>query len=114
MSKGKYHKDLDQWIADVRKDDLYIGTRIHGAVTSILAGTPAILLTHDNRTRELSKIMGVPSFDLRSFDMSRLRQIHTLLQDVDFDATTPACERNIIGFKEFYQENGLNLIDFEL
>ena len=114
MSKGKYHKDLDQWIADVRKDDLYIGTRIHGAVTSILAGTPAILLTHDNRTRELSKIMGVPSFDLKSFDMSRLRQIHTLLQEVDFDATTPACERNIIGFKEFYQENGLNLIDFEL
>lgn len=110
MLKGKYHKDLDQWIADVKKDDIYIGTRIHGAIAAILAGTPAILLTHDNRTKELADIMGIPSFVLEDFDFSRLDDVEFLYKSFDFSNVINCCYENIKKFKKFYYDNGL--VDF--
>jgi hypothetical protein len=107
MTKGKYHKDLDQWLADAIKDDIYIGTRIHGAVASILAGTPAILITHDNRTRELAYMMGIPSIDIEKFEISMLNDIHGFIHSFDYSEISRASESNIDRFRKFYSENGL-------
>lgn len=107
MTKGKYHKDIDQWCCDAVKDDVYVGTRIHGAVSAILAGTPAVLMTHDNRTRELSKVMGVPSVEIEIFDGVKNETINDLFSQFDFDMTSDACAKNINRFHDFYCENDL-------
>lgn len=107
MSKGMYHKDLDQWLSDAIKDDVYIGTRIHGAVAAILAGTPAILITHDNRTIELANVMGVPNIHINDFDISRLSNLRSFLNSFDFGSIKAKCDENIKGFIEFYKLNGL-------
>lgn len=110
MRKGKYHKDLDQWITDLKKDDVYIGTRIHGAITAILAGTPPVLVTHDNRTKELAKIMGVPNIDIDNFNFDgSAESIDSLLRGFDFSITEDTLRRNLANFKNFYQQNGLSL-----
>lgn len=110
LAKGKYHKDLDQWLADAIKDDLYIGTRIHGAVAAILSGTPAILITHDNRTRELADIMGIPSIDISAFSISMLDDIHGFIKNFNFSEITTVSRSNIKGFKDFYSQNGLDCL----
>lgn len=107
LTKGKYHKDLDQWLADAIKDDIYIGTRIHGAVAAILSGTPAVLITHDNRTRELANIMGIPSIDIEMFEISMLNDMNQFIGSFDFTGITKISQINIERFRNFYHANGL-------
>lgn len=35
--------------------DLTFGSRLHGNIAAVLAGTPALLVTKDSRTRELAE-----------------------------------------------------------
>ena len=52
--------DMEQWLSDAAGWDITLGTRIHGAMASIQAGTPAILTTIDSRTLGLAKQMRLP------------------------------------------------------
>lgn len=49
------------WIDWTRGRDLVIGTRLHGVIAPLLAGTPALLLTHDSRTQEMARQAGLPA-----------------------------------------------------
>ena len=108
MSRGKYHKDIDQWIADARKDDLYIGTRIHGAVAAIIAGTPAVLITHDNRTKELSKAMGIPSVEIEHFSLEEIDDISRFCSSFDFESTEIYLREHLMRFRDFYENNQIH------
>ena len=48
------------WFDHLRELDFVFGTRIHGNVAAILAGTPAYVLAHDTRTLELSEYFEIP------------------------------------------------------
>lgn len=48
------------WIADLRDFDFAFGTRIHGNLAALIAGTPAFVLAHDARTLELARHFEVP------------------------------------------------------
>jgi polysaccharide pyruvyl transferase WcaK-like protein len=37
-----------------------IGSRFHGNIAAILAGTPALILAHDMRTKELCELFSLP------------------------------------------------------
>ena len=108
LEKGKYHTSLSNWLADVLKDDLYIGTRIHGAIAATLAGTPPVLVTHDNRTKELAETMCVPSIEIEKFDVSMLCDIPKFLAQFDFKKFTRRSELNIKKLAQFYKENNLD------
>lgn len=51
---------IEDWISYYRTRDLVIGTRIHGAVLAIQAGTPSVVITHDSRTEGLAISLGIP------------------------------------------------------
>lgn len=53
------------WIEDLRHQDFSFGTRIHGSIAALLAGTPATVITHDSRTLELARYFGIPYRELR-------------------------------------------------
>jgi hypothetical protein len=53
------------WIDDLRHADFVFGTRIHGGIASLLAGTPATVLAHDSRTLELARHFAIPHRLLR-------------------------------------------------
>lgn len=106
LLKGKYHKDLEHWISDSRKDDIYVGTRIHGAIAATLGGTPAILIAHDKRTAELAEQMCMPCISIDDFDVSMLYDINGLVEKFDF---VKFQRRSALNFKrvlKFYASNG--------
>jgi hypothetical protein len=48
------------WIEYMRRQRFAFGTRLHGNIAALLAGTPAHLLVHDTRTLELARYHGIP------------------------------------------------------
>lgn len=56
----RFPLDPNTWVDYLRDFDFVLGTRIHGSVAGILAGTPTLLLAHDSRTRELADYHQIP------------------------------------------------------
>jgi polysaccharide pyruvyl transferase WcaK-like protein len=104
---GKYHTDINQWLIDSMKTDLYVGTRIHGVIASMLAGTPGVLISHDERTRELAGSMNIPCIDASEFDIDMLFDTKSFLNMFDFDAYKEKGTENLKGLKDLYTSNGL-------
>jgi hypothetical protein len=57
--------DSATWIGELRSYDFAYGTRIHGNIAALLAGTPSVVLVHDSRTLELSRYFELPHRMLR-------------------------------------------------
>ncbi len=55
-----YHLDSRTWVEDLRGFDFCLGTRIHGNVAAVLAGTAVHAIAHDSRTRELAEYFELP------------------------------------------------------
>ena len=56
----RFFLDPTTWFEELRRYDFSFGTRIHGNIASLLAGTPAVLLAHDARTLELAEYHEIP------------------------------------------------------
>ena len=52
--------DPKTWIEELSAYDFAYGTRIHGNIAALLAGTPAVVLAHDSRTLELCRSLRHP------------------------------------------------------
>ncbi|MEV0689992.1 polysaccharide pyruvyl transferase family protein [Streptomyces sp. NPDC050388] len=68
MRENKVRMPLDPatWIDELRGRDFAYGTRIHGNIAALLAGTPSVVLTHDSRTLELCRYFDIPHVPLDS------------------------------------------------
>jgi len=60
------------WFDELASYRFSFGTRIHGNIAALLAGTPALVLAHDSRTLELARYHEIP-----------FRKITRLADDVD-------------------------------
>ncbi|MDQ3629594.1 MAG: polysaccharide pyruvyl transferase family protein [Actinomycetota bacterium] len=58
--RARMFVDVSTWIEELRRVDFSFGTRIHGNVAALLAGTPAHVIAHDSRTRELAEYFDIP------------------------------------------------------
>ncbi|WLR92958.1 polysaccharide pyruvyl transferase family protein [Shinella zoogloeoides] len=58
---GKVPFAMPQWESFLKAKKFCIGTRLHGTVAALLAGTPAVLVTHDSRTVETAEAMSIPT-----------------------------------------------------
>ncbi len=61
---------VDQWtwFSFLATQDFAYGTRFHGNVAALMAGTPAMLLAHDSRTVELAEYHQMPHVVISKFD----------------------------------------------
>ncbi|CAM5668040.1 polysaccharide pyruvyl transferase family protein [Streptomyces hirsutus] len=68
MRENKVRMPLDPatWIDELRGHDFAYGTRIHGNIAALLAGTPSVVLTHDSRTLELCRYFDIPHVPIDS------------------------------------------------
>lgn len=59
-NKVRVPMDPTVWMRELASYDFAYGTRIHGNIAALLAGTPAVVLTHDSRTLELCRYFDLP------------------------------------------------------
>lgn len=57
---GKVFFNVDSWLDYLKRKEFCVGTRIHGTVAALLAGTPSTLIVHDSRTEEMAITMHIP------------------------------------------------------
>jgi hypothetical protein len=80
-------------------------------VVSLLAGTPAILITHDTRTQELALAMNIPHSHMSEIDTSRDLSIGEMYKADQMSAFAGGYKAYRGNFERFFMRNGLRLVD---
>jgi polysaccharide pyruvyl transferase WcaK-like protein len=104
---GRCHLDVSQWMSSMRGYDLYLGSRIHGAITALLVGTPAIVVAHDTRTSELSAFASIPTVPLSEVEGLSLERIERLYEATSWDAYMARMKKARLDYIRFLDTNGL-------
>lgn len=98
---------IPDWLRYLRTRDFVVGTRLHGVIASLIAGTPALLLTHDTRTTEAAAFMGLPSIDGREVLQCGRLDIDALYARADIDAFNRRMPAYYANFRTFFEENSV-------
>ncbi len=106
---GKVFYDLEKWVNYARTRDLFVGTRIHGTVAALLAGTPGILIAHDARTVELAHALNIPCVEVSSINTDRSLDLPSLVKQANFSEFGEKYAAYVAKFTEFFAANGLEL-----
>jgi Polysaccharide pyruvyl transferase len=105
QDRMRFFLDPQPWLEYLRECEFAFGTRLHGNVAGLLAGTPAVLLANDSRTAELADYHGMP---YRGFaDVSADVDVRHLFAEYDpaqFNRRYGDCFSAYVGFLE---RNGL-------
>jgi len=104
---GRFFRDFKSWIAYMKTRDFCLGTRIHGTVASIIAGTPALLVVHDSRTKELAEIMNIPYVMGDKIDLWQPLDLDALAAQAGSERLAAAYPAYRARFARFFGKNGL-------
>jgi hypothetical protein len=95
---------VDDWIGAMRNLHFVIGTRIHGAIVAMLAGTPTFILAHDTRTSEMSQFFGLPHAVITDIERVDVRRLYGR---IDIDAMNARRRVLLPLYCDFLNANGL-------
>jgi hypothetical protein len=94
------------WIDYLRGRDFSFGSRLHGSIAAILAGTPAYLLAHDSRTLELARYHQLPHQLMK--DVPPTIDARDLYDAADVATTRAGHPERFQRFLAFLERNGLS------
>ncbi|MET8407138.1 polysaccharide pyruvyl transferase family protein [Streptomyces sp. NPDC005195] len=103
--KVRVYIDPVTWIDDLRDFDFSFGSRIHGNIAALLAGTPATVLCGDSRTLELCRYFDIPHRRINA--LPRDLDPAELYAEADFGALTGGHQERFERFTGFLDRNGL-------
>lgn len=83
--RGRFYISVRDWLKEVAHLDLMLGTRLHGNMAAIAAGTPGVVIAHDSRTGELTDTMRLPSLTMD--DVMSAASAVDMVQAIRFDGT---------------------------
>ncbi|MFC4503274.1 MULTISPECIES: polysaccharide pyruvyl transferase family protein [Streptomyces] len=103
--KVRVYVDPVTWIDDLEEYDFSFGSRIHGNIAALLAGTPVTVLCGDSRTLELCRYFEIPHRQLDEVpsDVDPAR----LYEEADFGGLTGNHRERFDRFTAFLEKNGL-------
>ncbi|MDR6757611.1 hypothetical protein J2Y48_002908 [Mycoplana sp. BE70] len=99
--------DVVPWLDFMRTQSFAIGTRIHGNVVPLLAGTPAHVIAHDSRTLELAEYFEIPKTEVPSIRKFDLRETFERSDYSKLEKNHPA---RLATYAKFLERNGLDHI----
>ncbi|MEU3616810.1 polysaccharide pyruvyl transferase family protein [Streptomyces sp. NPDC006872] len=103
--KARVYIDPVTWMDDLREFDYSFGSRIHGNIAALLAGTPATVLAFDSRTLELCRYFEIPHRLLS--EVPEDLDPADLYEEADFTALTGNHKERFDRFAAFLDKNGL-------
>lgn len=95
------------WIAHMQEVDLAFGSRIHGSMAAVNAGTPAIVLAADLRIEELARYHGIPFVPRAE---AAETDIQTAYERADFGEFFRKYDKNYRNFLSFLDACGIDHI----
>ncbi len=103
--KAKSFINVKEWLSYMADRDFSFGSRIHGNIAAIMAGTPAYVLVSDARIKELVDYHHIPYCMMD--DINADTSIFDLYEKADFSAIHKHHKQNVEHYKEFLEKNGL-------
>lgn len=97
--------DKPSWIEFIKGRDFNFGSRIHGNIVSILAGTPCYIIAGDSRVRELASYHNIP-FTLYS-DLEDGTTIFDLYEKADYGMLHRGHKDRVSHYLDFFERNGI-------
>jgi hypothetical protein len=82
-AKARIYFDAGKWISVMESFDICIGTRLHGNMAAIAAGTPGCVISHDSRTDELATELALPRLGASS--LLEITDMSNLLEAISFN-----------------------------
>lgn len=101
----KFFLSAPSWIEHMGTIDLSIGTRLHGNVAPILAGTPSIAIPIDARMRELTEYHNFPRVPAN--EIYEGMRLEDLLERVDIHSVEKNQKQNYDNFINFLDKNNI-------
>lgn len=105
QDKFRVFHDIEDWIAALRCVDGVIGTRLHGCLVGIAAGTPSMLITIDSRTEEMAKLFSLPHLPVAS--METPLNLEKTFAETDFDTAIEKYPLHFEKYRSFLTDNKL-------
>ncbi|MBD9373987.1 polysaccharide pyruvyl transferase family protein [Rhizobium sp. ARZ01] len=102
---ARFFTDVPTWKSYMGDMHFSVGTRIHGNVFSILAGTPGFVIAHDSRTLELSQYYDIPH--LRGDQITEKMSANDLYEMADYGPMMKGHPARFAKYKSFLEKNGL-------
>lgn len=100
--------NVKSWMEYLKTKDLSFGTRIHGNIVSILAGTPCLIVASDARVQELAEYHNIPHILYTNIDKDT--DLFDLCKETDFSKIYDGHKERFEHFVGFLNENGLDHI----
>lgn len=104
-NRARLFVDSPSWLHALGECDFSVGTRIHGNIFALLAGTPAMLIAHDSRTLEMAEFFHIPH--VRGTQVHAETSLADLYAQADFSDLQRTLPAKFANFCQFLHDNGL-------
>lgn len=108
QDKVRYFTDPWPWFRHLAGAEFSFGTRIHGNIAALIAGTPAYVLAHDSRTLELARYFDIPHRLMR--DVPADVDAAELYAEADYTAFNAGHAARLATFLDYLDRHGLDHI----
>lgn len=106
--KGISFINVPSWLEYLKTKDLSVGSRIHGNIAALLAGTPCFIVVSDRRILELVQYHNIPHILMD--DLTEDMTIAKLYEKADYTAIHRGHEERFMHYLDFLHKNGLQTI----
>lgn len=104
----RFFINFREWNRFLSKADFSFGARMHGNISSVVSGTPSLIIPKDARMRELSEYHNLTR--VASGDIKKDTNIWDLIEKADFKAPCKNQYKNFDNYRDFLNLNGLDNI----
>ncbi|MCD8095430.1 MAG: polysaccharide pyruvyl transferase family protein [Ruminococcus sp.] len=108
QDRVRFFVNVNEWIDFMKTRDLVFGTRLHGNIPAVIAGTPSILITKDIRMRELARFHGLTWID--ESKLYEFKDIWELIDSMNFHSPESKQRENFENYLDFLHSNGFKTI----
>ena len=108
--KYLFFLDATTWRATASQYDIYVGDRLHGGIAAMHGGTPAVLLYHDDRVKEIADFFLIPNFPMqRVRGMTLTQVVSEAMAESDEDRFVQNYSAHLSNFVSLFEGRGFTL-----
>lgn len=108
QDKVRFFVNAHEWVEFMKTRDFVFGTRLHGNIAAVIAGTPSLMIAKDKRMKELAEFHGLCY--IMDNHLKNYKDIHELIADVDLHSPEKKQRENFENFLDFLRVNGFKTI----